>query len=163
MICIPITCQISVQQSPLFTTRDKEQHCNSGGPRSRTRSQVIDYSLLGSGRYSDDMPLVTHAALDFGRHDPLEVVHGLLERAGLNNPEALRNEFWLPQERCICRQFRCYKPLRVATAPTDEVLATVLLLSLCTPTYFDPDRPVLLTRASLTRHLELFSGRGFYA
>ena len=136
---------------------------NSGGPRSRTRTQIIDYSLLGSRQHPDDMPRLAQAALDFGDSDPLEVVLGLLATAGIDNPETLRGAFWLPQERCICRPFTCDKPLQVANAPREEVLATVLLLSLCTPSYFDPQRPVLLTRTSLTRHLELFSGRGFYA
>ena len=146
-----------------FTSQHYERHCTTGGPRSRTRTQVIRSSLLAAHGRHGDMPLVTHAAIDFGAEDPLEVVNELLNESGLDNPELLRHEFWVPEERCICRPFESSNPVRVATAKPEQVLATALLLSLCTPTVFDPARPVLLTRTSLTRHLELFSGRGFYA
>jgi hypothetical protein len=39
----------------------------------------------------------------------------------------------------------------------------VLILGLSTPYLFDPARPVLLTRASLTRCLEIFDAEGYYA
>ena len=37
------------------------------------------------------------------------------------------------------------------------------MLGLCTTQVFDPDRPVLWTTTSLTRFVELFDPRGFYA
>ena len=82
--------------------------------------------------------------------------------ANIDDPELLRMRYAVPDEPCICRAATGIKPLCVKTASADEVLQQVLLLSLCTANYFDPHRPVLLTTAGLTRHLELFSGRGFY-
>ena len=38
-----------------------------------------------------------------------------------------------------------------------------LLLGLCTAWQYDPSRPVLWTRASLTRRVELYEPAGFYA
>ena len=53
--------------------------------------------------------------------------------------------------------------MRVSRAPDDEVLRHALLLGLCTAFQFDPARPVLWTRASLTRRVELFEPAGFYS
>ena len=132
-------------------------------PRSRTRTQHIRATVLGAGDGPLSCPLVIRVALDFGKRDPLVAVEALLRRARIREPEALRERFALPAEPCICREWREPVPLSVAEASRDEVLAQVLLLALCTPHHFDPRRPVLLTRASLTRRLELFAGRGFYA
>ena len=52
----------------------------------------------------------------------------------------------------------------VATfAREDAVLREALLLGLCTAWQYDPARPVIWTRASLTRHVELHDPAGFYA
>ena len=136
---------------------------NTGGPRSRTRTQHIRATVLGAGDGPLSCPLVISLALDFGKRDPLVAVEALLRRARIREPEALRERFALPAEPCICREWREPVPLSVADASRDEVLAQVLLLGLCTPHHFDPRRPVLLTRASLTRRLQLYAGRGFYA
>ena len=45
----------------------------------------------------------------------------------------------------------------------DDALFQALVLGLCTPWRYDPGRPVLWTRTSLTRQLELFNGQEFYA
>ena len=45
----------------------------------------------------------------------------------------------------------------------DSVLEQALLLGLCTAYQYDPARPVLWTRASLTRRVELYEPAGFYA
>ena len=54
-------------------------------------------------------------------------------------------------------------PTPVKTLVPVDALYQALVLGLCTPWRYDPDRPVLWTRTSLTRQLELFDGRGFYA
>ena len=51
----------------------------------------------------------------------------------------------------------------VGSLPAIDALYQALVLGLCTTWCYDPQRPVLWTRASLTRQLELFDGRGFYA
>jgi hypothetical protein len=136
---------------------------NTGGPRSRTRTQHIGATVLGTDRGNVSCPLVISLALDFGQRDPLVAVEALLRCARIREPEALRERFALPAEPCICREWRAPVPLDVADASLNEVLAQVLLLGLCTPHHFDPRRPLLLTRASLTRRLQLYAGRGFYA
>ena len=45
----------------------------------------------------------------------------------------------------------------------DSILEQALLLGLCTAFQYDPARPVLWTRASLTRRVELYEPAGFYA
>jgi hypothetical protein len=169
----PVQAAAAGQRSPRAIARPQpdprcrvvaaQVRCNSGGPRSRTRTQRIRATLLGADAGQLSCPLVISVALDFGRHDPLQTVNALLRRARILEPEALRGRFAVPAEPCICREWPKPVPLRVAEASAAEVLAQVLLLGLCTQHHFDPRRPVLLTRASLTRQLQLFSGRGFYA
>ena len=45
----------------------------------------------------------------------------------------------------------------------EKILQQALLLGLCTAFHYDPARPVLWTRASLTRRVELYEPAGFYA
>jgi len=53
--------------------------------------------------------------------------------------------------------------VQVARATDDAILGQALLLGLCTTFQYDPARPVLWTRASLTRRVELYEPAGFYA
>ena len=69
----------------------------------------------------------------------------------------------LPLEPCICRPNPAPSPAPVASLLASDALYQALVLGLCTSWCYDPQRPVLWTRASLTRQLELFDGRGFYA
>jgi len=136
---------------------------NSGGPRSRTRNERIQSTLLGESRGRVGFPSILSAALNFEVFDPLETVYNLLESAGIEDPEELRTLYALPDEPCICHPSKTLKPLQVSTAKPDDVLRQVALLGLCTANHYDPQRPVLLTRASLKRQVVLYSGRGFYA
>ena len=68
-----------------------------------------------------------------------------------------------PHEPCICRPDPAPSPAPVASLLAIDALYQALVLGLCTAWCYDPRRPVLWTRASLTRQLELFDGRGFYA
>ena len=54
------------------------------------------------------------------------------------------------------------RPTPIDTLGPDDALYQALVLGLCTPWRYDPGRPVLWTRTSLTRQLELFDGGGFY-
>ena len=139
------------------------QRCNAGAPMGRMRSQPISSSILGTGANGYGCPLVISVGIDFGKRDPLNTILKLLEKKRIHDPEALRERYELPAEPCICAEWREPKPLRLAAATVDELLVQVLLLGLCTAQYFDPQRPLLLTRASLTRRLQLYAGRGFYA
>ncbi len=142
---------------------DLQHECNSGAPMSRTRNERIQSTLLGASKDRVGLPRVLSVALNFEAFDPLDTVYHLLASLGIEDPEALRVRYALPDEPCICHPSTNLKPLRVSTAEPDEVLRQVALLGLCSAIHYDPRRPVLLTRASLTRRMVLYSGRGYYA
>ena len=137
--------------------------CNSGGPMSRSRTERLRASILGRDDGVIRCPRVTRLALDFGRANPLTVMHTLLGEHGLEHAEQLREVFNPSEDRCICRLDLSPQRLRVADADPKELLRQALLLGLCTTVLYDPQRPVLWTRSSLSRCLELYDGGGFYA
>ena len=138
-------------------------YCNTGGPRSRTRRERLRATVLGRRAGTIRCPCSTVLALDFEGADPLKTVNGLLAEAGIAGPEALKTILRPPETPAICRPNASIAGLKVASAELERVLETALLLGLCTPWLYDPSRPVLWTRASLERRLELFDGEGFYA
>ena len=140
-----------------------ERFANWGAPMSRGRSARINITLLGNDDAAVRCPRVLRVGLDFGDCSPLAYVRELLEACGFSDEQEARHALALPQETCICRP----SPAPIRT-PVTSLLATdalyqALVLGLCTAWCYDPRRPVLWTRASLTRQLELFDGRGFYA
>lgn len=136
---------------------------NSGGPRSRTRTERLQASVLGASDGCIRSPQVRRLGLAFGTADPVETAWGLLEDAGLGDPEDLRELFALPREALICRAAPELQPAPIGGRPRRDELEDLLWLGLCTAWLFDPARPVLWTRASLTRRLDVFHGEGFYA
>lgn len=142
---------------------DRDRVFNSGAPMSRSRNERIRSTLLDAAGDRVGLPRVLSVALNFEGFDPLDTIYQLLASMGIEDPEALRVRYALPDESCICRPSTDLKPLRVSTAEPDEVLRQVALLGLCSAIHYDPRRPVLLTRASLTRWMVLYSGRGYYA
>ena len=137
---------------------------NAGGPMSRTRTERIQCSLLGQDAGWIRCPSVICLGLDFGRRDPLAALRRLLRAEGLPTPEDLRPRVLVPERPLICRPLApAVGRLVVKEAEPDEVLRQALLLGLCTAHRFDPERPVLWTRTSVTRALELFDPEGFYA
>jgi len=147
----------------LIHSRPDEYWANTGGPMSRTRSERISSTLLGL----DDGPILCPRtlclALAFGRKDPVTTVFTLLAQAGFRSPEELRPVFGQGLWPLVCQPNPELQPLDVATAEPREVLRTAFLLGLCTAVRFDPERPVMWTRAGLTRRLELYEMREFYA
>jgi len=135
---------------------------NMGGPMSRTRSEHIQSSLLGTGSGPIKCPLVTCLGLDFEEMPPLQTIHNLLVLEGYKNPEELRRDFQQLNRRLICHSFLNPNRLQVKTASRSAILAQAVLLGLCTSTFFDPDRPVIWTNSSLTRCLDLYDMKGFY-
>jgi hypothetical protein len=131
---------------------------------SRTRTERIQCSLLGQDADWIRCPRVIRLGLDFGDRDPLDTLRGLLGAEGALTPEDLRPRFPLPGRALICRPLAS-DAARLCVHDTDppEVLRQALLLGLCTAHRFDPGRPVLWTRTSVTRALELFDPEGFYA
>ena len=140
-----------------------ERMTNSGGPMSRGRRERISATLLGYDEGAVRCPRVLRVGLDFGRRNPLTCVRDLLKACGFADDREAREALALPDEPCICRPDPAPRPAPVGSLPVIDALSQALVLGLCTAWCYDPRRPVLWTRASLTRQLELFDGRGFYA
>ena len=135
---------------------------NSGGPMSRGRSERISVTVLGNDEGAVRCPRVLRVGLDFGRRSPLACVRELLKSCGFSDEQEARRVLALPQEPCVCRPNPAPSPVPVGSLVATDALYQALVLGLCTAWCYDPRRPVLWTRASLTRQLELFDSRGFY-
>jgi hypothetical protein len=142
---------------------DLERLANSGGPMSRRRAERLASTVLGRDDGAVRCPRVLRIGLDFGRRSPLACINELLKACGFSDEREARDALVLPAEPCICRPDAAPSPPPVMSLPASDALYQALVLGLCTAWCYDPRRPVLWTRASLTRQLELFDGRGFYA
>jgi hypothetical protein len=137
---------------------------NSGGPMSRRRTEHVLASLLRNDDSPLQMPRVIRAALHFGDQDPLEAVTAAMHRRGVFDPDQLRHELHFPDGPLLVRVVPGARwGVYVARAHDTRILIEALLLGLCTAYQYDPARPVLWTRASLTRRVELYEPSGFYA
>ena len=140
------------------------QYANSGGPMSRRRTERVVASVLRDDASRIHLPRVIRAALHFGDRDPLSVVLESLARVGLDDAELLRERYAAPESPLLARVVSDARwGVRVGQGTDDAVLEQALLLGLCTAWQYDPTRPVLWTRASLTRRVELYEPEGFYA
>ena len=142
---------------------DLERLANSGGPCSRRRTERLSSTLLGRDDGAVSCPRVLRVALDFGRRHPLTWVRAVLKSCGFADEYTARAALALPTTPYLCRPDPAARPTPVDTLTPEDALYQALLLGLCTAWRYDPARPVLWTHASLTRHLELFDGGGFYA
>ena len=141
-----------------------ERWANSGGPMSRRRTERVLASLLRDDSAPLQLPRVIRAGLHFGKREPLDAVLEALARSGLDDAELLRQRYAAPAAPLLVRVVPDARwGVQVARASDDAVLEQALLLGLCTAYQFDPARPVLWTRASLTRRVELYQPAGFYA
>lgn len=140
-----------------------ERAANSGGPMSRGRNERISSTLLGIDEGAVRCPRVLRVGLDFGKRSALLYVRELLKACGYSDEQEARLALALPPEPCVCRPDPAPSPAPVVSLLASDALYQALVLGLCTAWCYDPRRPVLWTRASLTRQLELFDGRGFYA
>ena len=141
-----------------------KRQANSGGPMSRRRSEQVIASLLRDEAAPLRLPRVIRAGLHFGERDPLGAVLESLARAGLDDAELLRSRYATPSTPLLARVVPNARwGVAVGRASDDAILEQALLLGLCTPFQFDPARPVLWTRASLMRRVELYEPAGFYA
>ncbi len=138
---------------------------NSGGPRSRQRREMIHSSLLGDTRKQIGWPHRLRIGLLFpAGADPLRLIRDLCTEGGFGSPEQLRQSYILPAGALAVRPASDERGLvDVVCAPRDRVLEQAVLLGLCSAVLYDPGRPVLWTRASLTRRLDLFAPGDFYA
>jgi hypothetical protein len=131
---------------------------------SRSRNERVVASLLRDRNAPLRLPRVIRAGLRFGDREPLDSVLESLARFGLDDPERLRDWQVIPGRPLLLRV--CPNApwgVPVAGSSDLEILHEALLLGLCTAFQYDPERPVLWTRASLTRRVELYDPEGFYA
>jgi hypothetical protein len=135
---------------------------NMGGPRSRTRTETIETSLLGKTRGSIRCPLIISLGLDFGKYSPVRTVEQIMRNEGFRDPEEMKARFLTITGMRVCHISLQPNRISVVKAMPGTVLHQAVLLGLCTTTFFDPSRPVIWTNASLTRCLDLFDTRGFY-
>ena len=146
------------------TARVFGPQANSGGPMSRRRTEHVVASVLRDEASRIRLPQVIRAGLHFGDKDPLQVVLESLARIGLDDAERLRDRFEAPTTPLLVRTVPDARwGVQVAGGTDDSILQQALLLGLCTSWQYDPSRPVLWTRASLTRRVELYEPAGFYA
>ena len=147
MTTFTVTCGAA-----LPTPRPHGWHANAGAPMSRRRTEKVLSSVLRAGlKFVDG-------------DDPVDRVLTALARCGLDDAERLRDRFTIPDRPMIARLVPDAQWGVVATFAREEVvLREALLLGLCTAWQYDPARPVIWTRASLTRHVELHDPEGFYA
>ena len=137
---------------------------NSGGPMSRRRTERVLASVLRDEAAQIRLPRVIRAGLHFGDREPLDAVLESLARAGFDDAELLRTRYAAPSTPLLVRVAPGARwSVQVARASDDSILEQALLLGLCTAFQYDPARPVLWTRASLTRRVELYEPAGFYA
>ena len=137
---------------------------NSGGPSSRRRTEQVVASVLRDETAHFHLPRVIRAGLVFGERDPLQAVFESLARAGLDDAEDLRERFPAPSEPLLVRVVPDARwGVKVAQGSDVSILQQALLLGLCTAYQYDPARPVLWTRASLTRRVELYEPARFYS
>jgi len=137
---------------------------NSGGPMSRRRTEQVLASMLRDDTAPLRLPRVIRAGLHFGDREPLDAVLESMARTGLDDAEQLRVRYAAPAAPLLVRVVPNARwGVQVARAEDDSILQQALLLGLCTAFQYDPARPVLWTRASLTRRVELYEPAGFYA
>jgi hypothetical protein len=140
------------------------RYVNSGGPATRRRTERVVVSVLRDDASPFHLPRTLRAGIRFGALDPLGCVLAALARCGFDDPEQLRARHASPVQPLLCRVLPTPEwAVDAATASDDALLEQALLLGLCTAYQYDPARPVLWTRASLTRCVELHEPAGFYA
>jgi hypothetical protein len=141
-----------------------DRWANSGGPMSRRRTERVVASVLREARGPIQLPRVIRAGLHFASGDPVDVVLQSLARIGLDDAEQLRDRFSAPERPLLLRVVPGARwGVHVDKENDESILRQALLLGLCTAYQYDPARPVIWTRASLARRVELYEPAGFYA
>lgn len=145
------------------TLASSGRQANSGWAPSRQRRERIKTTLLGQDDGEIRCPCVIRLGFNLaGGEDPLTVLEQLLAEEGYGSPEDLRGEFPVPRRPYLCRPSPQAAPCALNGRRTD-VLRQALMLGLCSAQHYDPERPVIWTRGSLSRVVDLFDPAGFYA
>jgi hypothetical protein len=137
---------------------------NSGGPMTRTRKEPVNRSLLDNGQMQINWPCRMVVGLKFPQGvSPVTCVEALLEKSGYESPgEAVTAHRELPIGIHYCHPVDLSPSKLISPDSHAEFLRFALILGLCGPTYYDPNRPVIWTEGRLTRTVGLYLPRGFY-
>ena len=133
-----------------------------GGPPARWRKEHIRSSLLGKDDGDIRCPRVIRLGFYQPDDDLLDFLYDLLAKEGYGRSEDLRDDIAIPEKPYICRPTKEPAPCFMS-APTREILRHALMLGLCTSQLYDPSRPIIWTKNSLTRVIDLFDPEGFYS
>ena len=137
---------------------------NTGGPMSRTRKEHVSATILGKDDGYIHCPRVIRLGLYFNGEDPVDTIERIIHEEGFRSPTELAEIVQPPVGFLICRPLGSrYSRLAAITGSRPRVLRQAVMLGLCTAHIYDSSRPVLWTHTSLSRALELFVSRGFYA
>jgi len=139
----------------------KEANAGWGGPPARSRKDRITTTLLGKDDGEIRCPRIIRIGFNLQQgEDPLAHLQDLLEAEGYARAEELRFQFDIPNCAYVCRP--SLQPGFSLHEKPAVVLRQALMLGLCTAQMFDPVRPVIWTRSSLSRVVDLFDIQGFY-
>ncbi len=143
---------------------------NSGGPRSRTRREIIRSSILGDPSASIFFPKTKRYGLIFPDNaDPLKDMGEILKKKGFSDADQAKGVYDLPAGILFCRtvkepeQVENESFLDVLTASADEILKTAVILCLCNKYFYDSGHSVIWTANRLQRKLTLYRVGDFYA
>ncbi len=143
--------------------------CNSGGPRSRTRSESISLTLLGDRKRFGHWECTEIVFLRFpDRVSPRQWCLDALVRLGYSHPEDLLPLVQIPGKPLHARAVKKPGPIDgdtpnpLAQASLQDLRAA-LILGKCTDELFDPAPPAIWSNRRLTRAIELYEPGDFYA
>ena len=138
---------------------------NYGAPP-RMRITRIKETLLGDTEKSIAWPQRERVGLLFRKgQSPLSFIERLLKKEGFRSAEELREVFPIPSCLLTCRDIEADSPGLVKADPDDArtVLRQALILGLCGPACYDPNKAVIWTNNRLSRTLDLFEPGRWYA
>jgi len=130
------------------------------------RTYRIRVTMLGNPGISIAWPQHERVGLLFQKgQSPLSFIEKLLKKEGFRSAEELREVFSIPPCLLTCRDIEAGSPGLVKADPDDArtVLRHALILGLCGPAFYDPNKAVIWTNNRLSRTLDLFEPGRWYA
>ncbi|MBK7931995.1 MAG: hypothetical protein IPK01_00585 [Acidobacteria bacterium] len=158
---------VSIVTGPVVPgTLSEGMQFNYGAPP-RMRTTRMRETLLGDAEKSIAWPRRERVGLVFDKDiTPLEFLEEILEARVIDSPEELRAIFQIPAQMLTCRPIGHDAEGLVKVdrlADEDAVLRHALILGLCGPSFYDPNKAVIWTNSRLSRTLDLFEPGRFYA
>lgn len=143
-------------------------YCNTGGPRSRTRTEDVKLTLLGDERRHGYWSCREVVGIRFPNGvAPRQWCLQQLERRGYTRAEDMLERVTIPRRvlhvHSVTFPHLGSSPLLPGKDMLDDVLRAALILGKCTDDIYDPDRPSIWTNRNLVRAVALYSPGDFYA